>query len=649
MNGTESWDLLIKNAKVFDGSGQMAEMIDIAIKDGCFAAKGLDLPRENASECIDASGQWLTPGLIDIHTHFDLEVEVEPGLPEAVRHGTTSAVMSNCSLGVAFGKQESESKPEERPIVDCFARVENIPKRVIGKCVDQISWDDTGDYLDHFKDIALGPNVAPMVPHSMLRIAVMGLEDSISRDATESELNEMIDLTQKAMDEGYVGFSIDMLPLHYLANDPHRNAKIPTQRANFKEIKALSDVVRKNDRTWQATPDPENMGYTFKLFGLTSGRLHGKTLKTTATAAMDLNTNKRGAKGIITLSKILNSAFMKGNITFQALSSPFKVYADGVTTPLLEEKPAFRELNALETDDAAGRQALLKDEAFLKMFREDWGIGKRGFNLDRLRRKFSMEPTTFGRNLDEMFIESCPFQPWDGLDMQVLFNKIKSYQKSGGQEFFDSEDEKGLFEKFPNPLVDDADFMIQMLREFDKDFRWYTYTANTNPKVLKELLFHPLTIPGFNDSGAHLTNMAFYDGNLRTLKIAAEDSEQLVSHAVKLLTKDAADIFDLNAGTLDIGAQADLVIINPEALKSYDPDKSTTMIYRDIFEHNQMVNRPKGVVDKVFIAGKLAVENGEPSALLGKEQMGRVLRNKAIEQVLAGKSASLKSEQAAFA
>lgn len=632
MTQQAQWDLLIKNAKVFDGSGSAAQAIDIAIKDGVFAAKGENLNADHAQQVVNASGKWLTPGLIDIHTHFDLEVEVEPGLPETVRHGSTSVVMSNCSLGIAFGKQENDTRPEERPIVDCFARVENIPKAVIAKCVDKITWDNTGDYLDHFYDIPLGPNVAPMVPHSMLRIEVMGLEDSISRHATPDELEAMIALTQKAMDEGYVGFSIDMLPLHYLANDPHRNARIPTQIASFDEIKALANVIRQNERTWQATPDPENMLYTFKLFALTSGKFHGKTMKTTATAAMDLNTNKRGAKSIITLSKLLNSSFLQGDITFQALSAPFKVFADGVTTPLLEEKPAFRDLNAFETNDHKGRRKLLSEPAFQDRFRHDWGIGKSGFNIDRLKRKFSMEPTTFGRNLDEMWVESCPYAPWNGLRMDELLARIQSCQSSVIQP--NDEEEKRLVDGFPKPLKSDADFMIQMLLEFDKDFRWYTYTANTNPEILKQLLFHPLTIPGFNDSGAHLTNMAFFDGNLRTLKIAAEESEELVAYAVKCLTKDAADLFDLDAGTLDIGAQADVVLINPEAFKDYDPEAQTQVIYRDIFEHNQMVNRPNGVIDSVLIAGKFAVQDGELSDALGKERMGRPLRNKKVERSL---------------
>ena len=87
-----------------------------------------------------------------------------------------------------FGQQ---IEGEQNPIVDCFTRVENIPKSVLNKCVEVVSWENTGDYLAHFEDIPLGPNVGAFVPHSMLRVEVMGLADSIGRDPTESELAEM--------------------------------------------------------------------------------------------------------------------------------------------------------------------------------------------------------------------------------------------------------------------------------------------------------------------------------------------------------------------------------------------------------------------------------------------------------------------------
>jgi len=126
------WDLLIRGARVFDGTGGPGRLRDVAIKDGRIAAFGESapdgrsggLPESAAARVEDVSGTWMLPGLIDIHTHEDLEVELAPGLPEVVRHGTTSVIVGNCSIGMAFGAQRTA---DQDPIVDCFARVENIP------------------------------------------------------------------------------------------------------------------------------------------------------------------------------------------------------------------------------------------------------------------------------------------------------------------------------------------------------------------------------------------------------------------------------------------------------------------------------------------------------------------------------------------
>lgn len=626
------WDLLITNALVFDGTGMPAQEYDIAMKDGKIAAKGVDLQSKDASKTIDAAGQWLMPGLIDIHCHFDLEVEVAPELPETVRHGTTTVVNGNCSLGIAFGKQVHPERPWENPILDCFARVENIPKPVLSMCVEKaVTWDNPSDYIKHFDDLALGPNVCVLFPHTMLRIEAMGLEESISRKPTQLEIQKMANITREAMDTGYVGISSDGLPLHYLANDPHKNVKIPAQHATLKEILALGHVARETDRIWQCTPDPDNLLRTIATFFMTSGKIHGKPLTITATAAMDLNSNKRAKDGLLRFSKLLNSNYINGDFTFQALSSPFRVYADGVTTPLMEEKEAFRELNCIELEDPDARRALLSDPAYIERFRKDWMMGKEGYNFARLQRILHIEPTTFSRNLEDMFIDSCPVTAWNGQNLEDIYQRLLQFQSSGGNSGAADDKEAEEFKKFPNPIQDDALFVIQLLKDWDKQFRWHTTTANVRPDVLKELVFHEQTLPGFNDSGAHLTNMAFYDGNLLTLKMAAEDSLELVSQAVKRLTRDPAHMFNINAGTLDIGAQADITLIDPEALLDYDSQSNTQMLYRELFQHDQMVNRSNGVVAKTIIGGKVAWDGKKYTPKFGKEAFGRLLKPKDLD------------------
>ena len=170
------------------------------------------------------------PGLLDIHTHLDLEVELAPGLPESVRHGTTTVVVGNCSLGTAFGSQRRNG---DDPILDCFARVENIPKSVLRKVVDRIDWDTTAGYLQHLDSLPLGPNVVPLLPHSMLRIEVMGTAAAVSRAPTADELRRMRALLETAMQQGYAGFSTDAIPFHYLANAPHTDKRIPGQHATL--------------------------------------------------------------------------------------------------------------------------------------------------------------------------------------------------------------------------------------------------------------------------------------------------------------------------------------------------------------------------------------------------------------------------------
>src|SRR5210317_1059905 len=334
-------DVLIIGAKIFN-NGEAPIVEDIAIREGKVVARGVAASQLGANRVIDGSGKWLMPGLFDIHTHYDLELEVAPDLPESTRHGTTSVVIANCSLGLAFGNQRDGVND---PIVSCYARVENIPKHVLKSCADRVSWDNPKAYLEHLDGLNLGPNVVPLLPHSMLRIDAMGFDESITRDPTRDELETMKAKLGQALDDGYSGFSTDALPFHYLAAQPHTEKTIPTQFAKYTELKELTQVVRDKDAVWQATPPKDSVIGTLKTFMLTSGRLHGKALKTTVVAAMDFTHNQRLSKMAVLLSRLMNSALVKGRFYMQALGAPFTTWGDGAITPLAEEIPELRRLN----------------------------------------------------------------------------------------------------------------------------------------------------------------------------------------------------------------------------------------------------------------------------------------------------------------
>lgn len=614
-------DTLIKNAKVFN-NGEAAVIEDVAVSDGRIVARGRNLDEANASRVIDAEGMWLMPGLFDIHTHYDLELEVAPGLPESTRHGTTSVVIANCSLGLAFGAQRDGVND---PIVSCYARVENIPKAVLKNCADNITWNNPKAYLEHLEGLNLGPNVAVLFPHSMLRIDAMGFDNSVTRDPTSAELNNMKGTLSDALKCGYAGFSTDALPFHYLAAQPHCEKTIPTQFAKYGELKALAQVVREQGSTWQATPPKDSVIGTLKTFLLTSGRLHGKPLRTTVVAALDIANNWKLSRMVKTLSNVLNSSLVQGDFHMQALGAPFKIWSDGAITPIAEEIPELRRLNETDIEDREGRRKIMHESVYIQSFKSMWMRGKQGWNLDRLKRKLNIEDFAFNRTLADMTVERCPQKNWQGMDFQAVFDRVVAIKQDQYAEPVTKAEQK-LIQKDFFWIADEGDFMLQMLRTFDTDLSWSTVTANRDMKVVRELLMNPKLLPGFNDSGAHLTNMAFYDVNLRSLKLAAEGGDGDVSYMVKRLTKDAADVFGVAGGTIHQGDIADLILVDPEQLAKYDGESNVQRIHREEFQHEQLVNRSNNVVPLVMIGGHSAWENDNFASDLGQKPMGRLLR-----------------------
>lgn len=626
------WNTLIKDALVFDGRAESPVTRDVAISEGTIAEVGEDLPAGEAREVIEARGRWLMPGLWDIHTHLDLEVELDPGLTEVVRHGTTTAVVANCSIGVPFGRQNEDGHD---PVISCFARVENIPKSVLRRVADRIDWDDPKGYLEHFARIPLGANIVPMIPHSMLRIEAMGLDRAISEKATEEDLGKMETILEQAMKDGYAGFSTDMLPFHYLSEDPYRKKRIPANHASFDEIKRLTHVVRRYGRVWQATPEKDKPQNVIRWFMLSSGRFFGKPLKVTAVAALDVVTNRFLAKLGVALTRIINSPVVNGRFRLQALAAPFRVYADGPYTPLAEELPALRELNEIDLEDRAARMALLDDPEYRRRFRKMWYHDKRGFSLARIKRWLRIMDDSFSRDLEDMVMTDRPLPVWKGETLRDIYERLLDWQaRPSGRGRTGrvprgprNQAEAKVFLSFPDPIGDDCEFFLHLLRHFDTQLRWYVVAANDDEARMARVLFDPQMLPGFSDSGAHLTNMAYYDSNLRGLQIAQRRSLNDVAYHIGRLTRVPAEFWgvDDSVGTIEPGRRADLILIDPEALARYDSEAHTTFGYREALAAEQMLNRSDGVVTDVWIGGAPAWRDARATDQLGRVTMGRAL------------------------
>ncbi|WP_254565070.1 amidohydrolase family protein [Oscillatoria sp. HE19RPO] len=563
-------DLLIKNGLIFDGLGSPAVAGDIGIKQGQIVAISSNISLE-AAQVVDASGLWVTPGFIDIHTHYDLELEIAPGLSESVRHGVTTVVIGNCSLSVAVG--------EPQMLADIFQRVETLSHRLIAKWLNQsVSWQTPGEYLHHLQQLPLGPNVAPMLGHSAVRAHVMGLERSLTVDPTPAELNQMEQIAKSALEAGFIGISIDMFPWHRMSGE-WRGCTIPSQHAKLPEYARLAALCRECDRVFQVTPNLQRLASFWDIIGLGSG-IGQLPLRLTVLSALDAVHNRQMWRVFAPLLWIWNR-LLRGNVRFQTLTEPFTIYSDGPVTPLFEEFSTGAQLNSCDSREE--RQELWASETFRKQFRKDWLNGWR---------------KSFHRDLNLMEILSCPEASWQGLSFATVAKKMQQ-----------------------NPV----DLFMDLLQQYDTDLRWVATGANDRLEPRLAMMKHPDILPGFTDAGAHVRNLGYYDGALSLLKQAVTTNFMTPEAAIHRVTGEPAQWFRLDAGVLKVGGKADLVVLNPLGLQQaiapqveiLDPilDGEPRMVKRGSDE----------IIHSVYIKGVPVVCQGQVSARLGSEPLGTVL------------------------
>ena len=570
---------IIRNGLFFDGTGTKGRKADLVIQEKKVKAIYEKAPQIEGAKEIDATGKWVTPGFVDIHTHYDAEIEVMPGLEESVRHGTTTVVMGNCSISAALGKDED--------IVDLFCRVENMPAQVLTEWIkDKITWNSLAEYYEHLDSLPMGPNVASFVGHSNIRIAAMGVDRSFKEPkASKAEQKKMNNYLSEAMEAGYLGMSIDMLPFHRwggVFSKEYKGTSVPSQQASVKEYRTLANILRRHNRVLQATPNALDKKSGIHLLRMSSG-LFRKPLKTTIVAAMDLKTDKRIHKLVTTLATMGKRIF-NADMLFQALAMPFLNYGEGPITPLFEEFPSMVEVIGA---NRAERKAAFQDPAFRKRFKKDW---------------HHKGTSVFPRLLKEMTIEKAP----DASLVSKTFQEIA--------------DESGK---------DNLDCFMDLIIDYDTDLIWKCTAANHRDEIRVKLLAHEATIPGFNDSGAHNTNMAFHDGSLQALRQSLEYPDILpIEKAIHRLTKMPCDWLGIDAGSLEVGRRADVCIIDPNQLTSGLTEEPIEDYHPSLKGAYRYVKRSDGVVQNVLINGSevFSADKGFV-ADLGTKKYGQLLRS----------------------
>ena len=581
------YDLIIKNALLFDGISDAASVQNIGIKDGIVTAISTSvIPEDEGVKIIDAQEHWVIPGFLEMHSHYDAEIVVAPALKESVRHGVTTIALGSCSISMMVSSALD--------CADMFTRVEAVPRsQVLPILQEKKTWVTPAQYRQFLEQQALGPNVCGFIGHSDIRAAVLGLERSTHKTIpTEAELTQMTQLLNQALDAGFMGLSVMTTKLDKMDGDRVWSKSLPSTYSSWQEFSRLFDVLRKRQAVLQGAPDAVGKINVFAFLWHAHGWKR-KPLKSSLLTALDLK-SQPFMHYITRTSGYIANKFLAGNFRWQTLSAPFTLHLEGLDVNAFEEFSAGEILRDFKDDDL--RYAKVKDPEFRKAFKKQLGaIFTKGL---------------WHRDFTECKVINCPDKSLEGKTFAQI---AKEQNKDAVDAYFD---------------------LAVLYRE---KLLWRTNYGNHRPEIMYKLLSSPYTHIGFADSGAHIRSNAQYNFPLRMLKYA-RDAQLLgtpfisIEQAVKRLTSDLADWFAIDAGKIKIGARADIAIINPLGL-NHELDEVSRAEMEGFGGITRLVKRNDLAVDYTIINGKIAYQKDLGFAAdLGQEKSyGRFLPSTEVQ------------------
>ncbi|MBA2281831.1 MAG: amidohydrolase family protein [Acidimicrobiia bacterium] len=456
-----TWDLVVRNGIVVDGTGLPRRRADVAVKDGRIAAVGF-VDGEGARE-IDADGRVVAPGIVDPHTHYDPQLTFEPYGTSSCFHGVTTVVAGNCGFSVA------PLRPGDAPwLIQLFARVEGMDAAALeGIPVD--GFESFPEFLESMRG-KIGINAAFYVGHCAVRRYVMG-DDCQTREATPDEIEQMVAIVRDAMAAGAAGFSSTHSPTHFDSAD----RPVPSRLSSMDELRALVEAAGRGgaggsiaylpgSAVGGITADDEELLIDLAL----SSRLPVVIQGLGARSKVDAPT-----AGWDNAKRFVDDATSRGAAVYSmAMSKPFNRTFDlAAGTKLYEGALQFHRMFT-EAPAFAERIVLLQDPAFREAIRD---------SVDNPNRDGSLGAT-------------LPPPHWSVLHV----NKVTKAEneKFVGRSLVDIAAELGV-----HPT--DAMVDIALSEDLATEFVWRTETPEwiEGTKIAQD---DPHMIVGTSDGGAHL-------------------------------------------------------------------------------------------------------------------------------------------------
>jgi len=567
-------DIVIRGGTILDGTGAPAITGDVAIEGGKIVAVGGTAGP--AKRVIDADGLLVTPGWVDVHTHYDGQATWDPVLAPSSWHGVTTILFGNCGVGFA------PVRPEHRTeLIDLMEAVEDIPGTALTEGLNW-EWESFPDYLDALARLPRTIDVAAQIPHHPLRVYVMG-ERGISRQAaTPDDIAEMSRLTEAAIRAGAFGFTTSRTYSHKTTT----GELVPGHKAEEAELAGIGRALGAAGMgAFGMNSDFEDEAREFAWMT----RLSKETGRPVWFLLTDRPTDPDRWRRL--MQGVHRARAAGGHITAQVAGRPVGVILGHATSMNpFTFRPSYRELDKLP---AAERWARLRDPAVRACILAEAPSER---ELDRQGQFIRFVATRW----DRMFVMGDPpdYEPTADQSVAAIAARTNHTPDEIAYDYLTEAADRFLF----FPVVG--------------------YVHGDHEQI-RELLLDPATLLGLGDGGAHCGQIV--DAGLPSYMLShwARDRRRgpglPLPQLVKMQTSETADFFGFrDRGRLKPGLRADINLIDFERLRLHQPE-----IVHDLpAGGRRLVQRVDGY-RATLVAGTLIFENGEDTGA----RPGRLVRN----------------------
>ncbi len=582
-----SYDLIIKNGTLYDGNGSMPYEADIAVHDGTIVEIGEDLGE--ATKTIEAASAIVTPGFIDIHTHYDGQVSWDTDFQPSVNHGVTTAVMGSCGVGFAPVLESDQDK-----LVRLMEGVEDIPGTALAEGLTW-NWESFPDYMDAI-DFPHTIDFAAQVVHDPLRVFVMGDRAVCDEPATDDDIKRMRELTHEALLAGAVGFSTGR-------SDVHRSADgewTPSSEASAGELAGIAEAFKGLEHgVLQAVndfdlerDDPDAFDREFDLLEEFASASGGRPF------SLSLMQRDFAPKQWLRIIERAEKAKENGiNMRMQVAPRGIGIILGLQCTfhPFIGF-PSYKKISQLPLEE---RVKIMRDPQFKAQLLTE--------SSEKLAGDGTAIPPLADLLLSQIAFVSCKM---------FTLGENPDYEQPVENSVYKMAERDGV-----SPLEKIYDILLEKDgREF-LYFPIYNYT-DMSYAVVHQMMQHPQALMGLTDGGAHVGTICDASFPTYMLSYWARDRVQgpqmELPRVIQMLTADVADYVGFHdRGRLQVGMKANINVIDHKDLRLYPP-----RMVKDLPAGGQRLLQDASGYIATIVDGIVVVENDQLTGALP----GRLIR-----------------------